>query len=294
MTGLPKKLEQKLEARRRNNNLRSLAVKPSLIDFSTNDYLGFSKNRELGQSALRILSEHNVPRNGATGSRLLTGNNDLYSRLEGLLCNFHNSKSALVFNSGYDANIGFFSSVPQRNDIVFYDEYVHASIRDGLKMGNARAYKFRHNDFEDLQSSIFQKEHLLAEGDTQVYLVTESVFSMDGDAPRLAELCEICERNKIRLVIDEAHAIGVLGEGGRGMIYDLGLEQKIFARIITFGKAFGCHGAAVLGADSLKTYLVNFARSLIYTTGLPPHSLASILAAYGILQSEFGNQQQQL
>ena len=291
MAGLPKKLEQKLEERIASNTLRNLPTKSALIDFSSNDYLGFSNCETLGRSALQMLSKKKIIQNGATGSRLLTGNSILYSEVEQLLCTYHNAGSALVFNSGYDANIGFFSSVPQRNDIVFYDEYVHASIRDGLKLGNAKAYKFKHNDLEDLLASIVQKRQQFSVGDTQLYLVTESVFSMDGDGPALDKLCEICSKNDIRLIVDEAHAVGVFGKGGRGKLHEIGLEQKAFARMITFGKALGCHGAAILGAAALKTYLVNFARSLIYTTALPPHSLASILAAYGFLLSEKGSQE---
>ena len=292
MRGLPKKLEQKLEGRIANNTLRNLPVKTANIDFSSNDYLGFSRSAELGRSALQILSNNEVAQNGATGSRLLTGNNILYTQIEALLCAYHNADSALLFNSGYDANIGFFSSVPQRNDIVFYDEYVHASIRDGLKLGNAKAYKFKHNNLEELHASIVQKAHQFSANDTQIYLVTESVFSMDGDTPDLEKLVDICDSYNIRLIVDEAHAVGLFGRGGRGILCELGLEQKVFARMITFGKGLGCHGAAILGDAALKTYLVNFARSLIYTTGLPPHSLASILAAYGILQSEKGSQEQ--
>jgi len=294
MVGLPKKLEQKLDKRIANNSLRNLPAETASIDFSSNDYLGFSKHKELGQNALQILSDKRVDLNGATGSRLLTGNSILYSELEQLLCNYYNAGSALVFNSGYDANIGFFSSVPQRNDIVFYDEFVHASIRDGLKLGNANAYRFEHNNLEDLLSVIRRIAHLFTGDDTHVYLVTEAVFSMDGDAPEMNRLCEICDQYNIRLIVDEAHTTGIFGKKENGNLYELVLEKNVFARIITFGKALGCHGAAILGSELLKSYLVNFARSLIYTTALPPHSLASIIAAYDLLQSEKGIQKQHL
>lgn len=293
MAGLPKKLKQKLEERRLSNNLRKLPLESDRIDFSSNDYLGFAESEVLGQSALQILSRKGITINGATGSRLLTGNNVLYTEVEQLLSTYHNAESALIFNSGYDANLGFFSSVPQRNDIVFFDEFVHASIRDGLKLGNANTYKFKHNNLEDLQSCIALHKNKLSEGDIQGYLVTEAVFSMDGDTPDLKKLIEICEQFNIHLIVDEAHAVGVFGDGGQGKLANLQLEQKVFARMITFGKALGVHGAAILSDEATKTYLVNYARSLVYTTALPPHSLASILAAYELLSSATGIQNRQ-
>lgn len=221
--------------------------------------------------------------NGATGSRLLSGNHPLYRALETELCEFHQSEAALVFNSGYDANIGFFSSVPQRGDVVFYDEYIHASIRDGIRMGHAKSCKFKHNDLEDLGGKC-RRERGRNRADTEIYVVTESVFSMDGDVPDLKAFVELCERHNCHLVVDEAHALGVFGKRGEGLVQALGLQDGVFARLLTFGKGLGCHGAAMVGSENLKSYLVNFARSLIYTTGLPPHSIASVLAAYGHLK----------
>ena len=197
-----------------------------------------------------------------------------------MLADFHNSESALLFNSGYDANIGFFSCIPQRGDIILYDEYIHASIRDGIKMSNAKAYKYRHNDLEALEKLMLRHSELVSESHQNIYIVTESVFSMDGDSPNLVELSNLSKKYNAYLVIDEAHAVGVFGERGVGLIQDLKLQNAIFARIITFGKALGCHGAAILGSEWLKEYLVNFSRSFIYTTALPPHSLATIHSAY--------------
>ncbi len=151
MDGFPKRLQEKLARREARKSLRHLPDGDGLIDFSSNDYLGFSRNREIFERASQLLAENPIPRNGATGSRLLSGNHALYSRLEEKLSEFHQTEAALVFNSGYDANIGFFGCVPQRGDIVFYDEYIHASIRDGIKMGHAKSYKFKHNDVEDLK-----------------------------------------------------------------------------------------------------------------------------------------------
>lgn len=299
MTRFPKKLQDKLALREVQSTLRHLPEPNDLVDFSSNDYLGFSRNGEIFERASQLLFEKNITQNGAAGSRLLSGNHPLYTELEEKLTEFHQTDSALVFNSGYDANIGFFGSVPQRGDIVLYDEHIHASIRDGIKMGNARSYKFKHNDLEDLKEKRRAVEHRsvivdpvkvapsisTANGirDTEVYVVTESVFSMDGDSPDLKAFVAFCRETKCLLVVDEAHAVGVFGKKGEGLVQELGLQNAVFARIVTFGKAIGCHGAAILGSITLKNYLVNFARSLIYTTGLPPHSLATILLSYAYL-----------
>lgn len=338
MVEFPKKLKDKLLVRTGDKTLRSLPGSTNLVDFSSNDYLGLSRNGEIFERASQMLSEKNIVQNGATGSRLLSGNHPLYCELEDQLAKFHQTESALVFNSGYDANIGFFGAVPQRGDIVFYDEYIHASIRDGIKMGNAKSYKFKHNNVEDLKekchaalgrsaltgtakvasnnlptsgaagaelrppSLLFDKAdeaevsapnavempalnaaEMPPPSAVEVYVVTESVFSMDGDSPDLKVFAEFCQENNYHLVVDEAHAIGVFGKRGEGLVQKLGLQHAIFARIVTFGKALGCHGAAILGSIILKNYLVNFARSLIYTTGLPPHSLATIFASYEYL-----------
>jgi 8-amino-7-oxononanoate synthase len=276
---LPKKLQQKLEERKANSSLRQLGVQTDLVDFSSNDYLGFSKSKAVFEKAYAFLKEQNSIQNGSTGSRLLSGNHALYNLVEKQICNFHNSEAALIFNSGYDANIGFFSSVPQRGDAILYDEYIHASIRDGISMSNAKAYKFKHNDLADLKQQILRQ----AQNDNSIYIVTESVFSMDGDSPDLATISQITKKHNAHLIVDEAHAVGVFGDNGVGLIQYLNLENDVFTRIITFGKAMGCHGAAILGSESLKNYLVNFSRSFIYTTALPPHSLATIHAAYNKL-----------
>ena len=282
MQVFPKKLQQKLSERVKNSSLRSLPKKENDIDFSSNDYLGFGKNADIYANTFQYLLGKNISQNGATGSRLITGNHQLYTELENYLAIFHQVESALVFNSGYDANIGFFSSVPQRADIVLYDEYIHASIRDGIQMGNAKSYKFKHNDLADLKAKC-QAELNRSPKDTNIYIVTESVFSMDGDAPDLRAFSDYCVQEGYYLVVDEAHAVGVFGRKGTGLVQELGLQEQIFARIITFGKALGCHGAAVLGSTALTGYLLNFARSFIYTTGLPPHTIATIFTAYTFL-----------
>ncbi|MCD8415265.1 pyridoxal phosphate-dependent aminotransferase family protein [Tenacibaculum dicentrarchi] len=273
----PKKLTQKLLHRIENNSLRTLGQKNTLIDFSSNDYLGFAKSEAIFNKTHQFLIDNSILQNGATGSRLLSGNHHLYNSIEKELSKFHNSEEALIFNSGYDANIGFFSAVPQRGDIILYDEFIHASIRDGIQLSNAQSFKFKHNNLEDLEKKISKHQ---SKNDTEIYVVTEAVFSMDGDMPDLKKLSEIIIQNNAYLIIDEAHAVGVFN---KGLVQELNIENAIFARIITFGKAMGCHGAVILTSKELKLYLINFSRSFIYTTGLSPHSLATIKFAYSEL-----------
>ncbi|OCK43816.1 8-amino-7-oxononanoate synthase [Tenacibaculum soleae] len=269
----PKKLTQKILARKKNQALRLLGKENNVIDFSSNDYLGFSKNEILFNKTHQFLIDNHLTINGASGSRLLSGNSQLYNTLEVDIATFHQTEKALIFNSGYDANIGFFSAVPQRGDIILYDEFIHASIRDGIKLSNAKAYKFKHNDLTHLKEILKRVQ----QKDAHIYVVTESVFSMDGDSPDLINLVAICKKNNAYLIVDEAHALGVFNFG---LIQELNLQTDVFARIVTFGKAFGCHGAAILGSKELQQYLINFARSFIYTTGLSPHALATIKCVY--------------
>jgi len=302
MKKFPNSLTQKLETRKQNNALRQLPSTTSNIDFASNDYLGFAKSETIFNQTHQFLIDNKYMENGATGSRLLSGNHPLYSITENHIAEFHQAESALVFNSGYDANVGFFSSVPQKGDFILYDELCHASIRDGIRLSSAKSYKFQHNDYEDLERLLIQCQTQLVE----IYIVTESVFSMDGDAPNLEAIANLAEKHEAYIVIDEAHALGVFGNHGEGLVQSLQLQDKIFARIVTFGKGLGCHGATVLGSDELKNYLVNFARSFIYTTGLSPHAIATIYVAYQALQQDqisleklrnninFFNQQKQL
>lgn len=279
MKNLPSSLLLRLQQRREANALRSLPEPNDKVDFSSNDYLGFARNSALYEKANQYLSAQNIKVNGATGSRLITGNHGLYLVVEKTISAFHNAESALIFNSGYDANVGLFSSVPQKGDVVLYDEYIHASIRDGIRLSHAQSFKFRHNNNAHLESLIGKYKT----PNNEVYIATESVFSMDGDSPDMAALLQLANTYSCRLIVDEAHALGVSGKNGQGLVT---ADDNVFARIVTFGKGLGCHGAAVLGSTELKEYLVNFARSFIYTTGLPPHSLAAILCAYHHLEGD--------
>ena len=281
----PENLKNKIETRNQNNSLRKLSSPNNLIDFASNDYIGFAKSDAIFNATHSYLVDNNIIQNGATGSRLLSGNHKVYQEAENYIAKFHQVESALIFNSGYDANIGFFGAVPQRNDIILYDELSHASIRDGIQLSNAKSYKFQHNDFEDLERLLL-KLSTDNQQPTTIYIVTESVFSMDGDCPNLEELVLLSNNYNCNLVVDEAHALGVLGVFGEGLVQMLEIQDSIFARIVTFGKGLGCHGAAIIGSNELKNYLVNFARSFIYTTGVSPHSVATILVAYQYLETE--------
>ena len=280
MERFPKILSNKLQQRIQSNSLRSLTESNYLVDFSSNDYLGLSQSENIFDETHQFILDRNYKKNGATGSRLLSGNHKLYQETEDFIAKFHQSEAALIFNSGYDANVGFFSAVPQKGDLILYDELCHASIRDGIQLSNAKAYKFNHNDFEDLEKLILRNPN------TNIYIATESVFSMDGDCPNLEELVQLSDKYHCYLVVDEAHALGVFGTEGEGFVQMVGLQDHVFARIMTFGKGLGCHGAAILGSVELRDYLMNFARSFIYTTVLSPHSVATILVAYQHLKQD--------
>ena len=249
--------EKRLAKRYEDGSNRSLSLFNESIDFYSNDYLGFSKFHT-SHTNTKIIG-------GSTGSRLLSGNSKAAVECEFLLADYFQSEAALVFNSGYDANIGLFSSIPQKGDTVIYDSLIHASVRDGIRLSYADSYSFRHNDIDDLKQKLKR-----AKG--TVFVAIESLYSMDGDVAPIESIYKICEENNALLIVDEAHAGGVLGEEGKG----LSLTLNVFARLITFGKAYGSHGAVVLTSNKVKDYLINFARSFIYTTALPVESYIRI------------------
>ena len=276
---LPLSLQKKLDARASAGSLRSLGkAVDGLVDFSSNDYLG------LGREAVAIRAPL-----GSGGSRLLTGNHEGFEPLERLLSRFHKSEDALVMNSGYAANLALLQAIPQRGDVVFYDSLSHASMRDGLQLSHARSVRFQHNDLQDLNACI-ERERQNCTG--RMYVLTESVFSMDGDSPDLAGLVALAQKMNVRILLDEAHAVGVVGALGAGLAAHLGLEDAIFARVVTFGKAIGGHGAAILGSSELKTYLINFARPFIYSTALPLAATQHVMNSYTRLQQEPGRVEQ--
>ena len=257
-------LDIKLDGRREQDALRRLRLPEGKIDFCSNDYLGVVTNGLIGANDLP---------HGSTGSRLLSGNNPLIEETEKAIADFHQAEAALLFNSGYDANLGVLSCVPQRGDTILYDQLSHASIRDGIRLSFAQSFSFHHNDVGDL-------ERRLREVKSRVFVVTESVFSMDGDVAPLERMLRLCGEYGAHLILDEAHATGVIGEKGEGLAQEVGVQGECFIRIHTFGKAVGCHGAVVLGSERLRQFLVNFCRPLIYSTALPPVSIGAVADAY--------------
>lgn len=264
-------MERRLAERRDQHAFRQLRLPDGKTDFCSNDYLGIATNRLI--EAAPGTGDYPAPRHGSGGSRLLAGNYRLVEETERLLADFHAAQAGLIFNSGYDANLGLLSSVLQRGDTVLYDQLSHASIRDGIRLSFARSYSFLHNDCADLE-----KKLQAAEG--TVFVVTESVFSMDGDMAPLSDMVRLCQQFGAHLIVDEAHATGVTGSRGEGLVQALGLASHCFARVHTFGKAVGCHGAIVLGSEKLRDYLINFSRAFIYTTAIPESSVLAIRTAY--------------
>ena len=252
-------MKSKLDERKSVVAFRLLKKRGEQIDFFSNDYLGIaSKDFSIQPEPL---NQHQ--RNGSTGSRLLAGHSEEAEMLEDWIREAFNADAALVFNSGFDANLGLLSTLPGRNDTVFYDSLVHASLREGIRLSPCNAYSFKHNDPEDLR-----KKSSLAKG--IVYVVVETVYSMDGDEPDLSAFITVCKEFGWHLVVDEAHGLGIRGDSGKGASFSFAGSADIFARVLTFGKAAGFHGAAVLGSQVLIDYLINFCRPFIYSTALPP------------------------
>lgn len=275
---IPFSLIKALEEREQKGLLRKLHHQFPAIDFCSNDYLGFSKLGFLYEKLKKShLSSHQY---GTGGSRLISGNSAFIEEAEKQIALFHHAESALIYNSGYDANLGLLSSVPQKGDLVLYDELIHASLYDGIRLGHATRYKFKHNKLSALKDLLQLHKHNFK----NIFIVVESVYSMDGDSAPLQEIVELIKPlEQVFLIVDEAHAIGVFGKQGRGLCNSLNIEKHCFARIYTYGKAMGAHGAVVVGDELLRNYLINFSRSFIYTTALPNHSIDAILNAYQLL-----------
>lgn len=272
-------LTASLQKREERNVLRKLTPDSRLVDFCSNDYLGFAQSNQLKNNINAEYSLLARQTNGATGSRLLAGNSNYAEELEKQISTFHNSEAGLIFNSGYDANVGLFSALGRKGDTIIYDELIHASVHDGIKLSSATAVVFKHNDIASLEA-------VLKKGTGTVYVAVETVYSMDGDVAPLKEISALCKENNANLIVDEAHATGVTANGGKGKVQELNLEKDIFARVHTFSKALGCHGAIVLGSNLLRDFLINFSRSFVFTTALPIKSLLAINQAYLLLQED--------
>lgn len=269
-------LKDKLDERINEGKLRQLRTGLSGVDFVSNDYLGLARNERLAASIEERYSAIDFLGNGGTGSRLLSGNHPLYTELEAYLKTLFQSEAVLVFNSGYAANQGLVSAVAHKGDTVLYDQLSHVCLKEGAWLSRATTHAFEHNDPEALE------RHLkLVKG--RCFVVTETLFSMDGDFAPIGELLEVCERYGAHLIVDEAHSTGVYGRNGNGWLLEQGFADRIFARVYTFGKAMGLHGACVAGSQILIDYLINFGRTFIYTTSLPPHSILAVQVAFEFL-----------
>lgn len=270
-------LTNRLRQRQQAGLLRQLRPGGDLIDFCSNDYLGLARSPNLYKAIQKAENELSTPQNGATGSRLLAGHTTLADVVEIQLAAFYQTENALVFNAGYDANIGLLSALPQRGDVLLTDELIHASMIDGARLGYAQRHRFRHNDLGHLNTLL---QDAYDRETPNIFVAVESVYSMDGNMAPLPELVKLCADYQAHLIVDEAHATGVYGPNGEGRVVELDLQEQVLARVHTFGKGVGVHGAVVVGPTVLRDYLINTARSFIYTTALPPHSLLAIRCAH--------------
>ena len=277
----------RLHEREQEGARRGLKPNTGLIDFCSNDYLGLAASG-LMEEALREKVAR-APLAGATGSRLLTGEHEFISRLERRIAAFHLAESALLFSSGYAANSGLLSTICRRGDVLLYDKLIHASMREGVQLSRARSFSFRHNDLEDLTECADKLSRMRTKGelsaDAQVVVAVESVYSMDGDSAPLQEIAALCKRENWALVVDEAHAVGVLGKHGAGLVPDLDLEDEVFARVVTYGKAFGASGGAIIGSKTLRDWLINYCKAFIYSTALSGVQAALIGTAYDLVEA---------
>ncbi|AWL09993.1 8-amino-7-oxononanoate synthase [Aquirufa nivalisilvae] len=284
MSKIQQYLVDQLEIRRKDGLLRSLQHVDHFIDFCSNDYLGLAKNQELNQLITKDfenwLAQNNgqIPINGATGSRLISGNNSLVENFEIACAQIHHAEAALLFGSGFEANLGLLSSISQADHIVFCDQLLHASIIDGIRLGKGKKVIFKHNDWEALSTELAKYPHQTK------WVVVESIYSMDGDQAPLQKYIELKQLYDFELIVDEAHSGGVHGFKGAGLVQELGLVEQVFARVITFGKAWGNAGAVVLGSQALRQYLINFARSFIYSTGPTPAHICALLTTLHFIQ----------
>ncbi|KAF8501250.1 pyridoxal phosphate-dependent transferase [Gautieria morchelliformis] len=298
MGELEGKLKKALKSREERTILRRLPTGTgSLIDFCSNDYLSLASNSHLRTRFLNELSKHEKIL-GSGGSRLLT---DIpgHEALETRLASFFNAPAALLFNSGFDANAGFFAAVPQAGDVILYDEYIHASVHDGMRSSRARdsAWSFKHNSLaslEHLLGAVIEDRASVRVGENSVFVAVESLYSMDGDFAPLREIVSLLDRvlpyRNHHLVVDEAHTTGLYGENGRGIVSMLGLETRVTARLHTFGKALAGSGAVILTSPLIRDYLVNYARPFIYTTALNHASVIGIGCSFDMLEEDVGNQ----
>ncbi|MCM8796480.1 MAG: 8-amino-7-oxononanoate synthase [Candidatus Omnitrophica bacterium] len=260
-------------------NSRVIIDNKEYFDFSSNDYLGLSGHPEIIESAKIALDAFG---SGSGASRLMSGSFSLHHKLEEATADFKQKESALVFNSGYQANIGIISALFGKGDCVFSDRLNHASIIDGIILSGARMFRFRHNDIGHLKE-LLRKERKIFKNSL---IITESVFSMEGDTAPLKEIVALKERYDCQIMLDEAHATGIYGENGSGLAEEDGVLDKVDLIMGTFSKALGGFGAYLASSKKITDYLINACRSFIYSTALPPAVIASNLKAIELVKKE--------
>ncbi len=280
----------KIEELREHGNLRILRneIPEDIVNLSSNDYLGLQQNKELYEEFLDEISI-SYYRFTAASSRLLSGNSPEYGTLESQLQTMYGRQAALVFNSGYHANCGILPALAGPNDLIVADKLVHASIIDGMRLGQAQYERFRHLDYEHLEKILSENKNKF---DT-IFIVSESIFSMDGDRANIPLLIDLKKKYNALLYVDEAHAVGVYGDTGLGLCEEYNVIHDCDFIVGTFGKALASVGAFVICDEIFKTYLINHARTLIYTTALPPINLAWSQFILSQLHT-FGSQRQRL
>jgi len=275
------KLRHALQQRAGEGNLRSLSVYDKGVDFYSNDYLGLANSSQLRHRINQLREQQEPLPQGSTGSRLVSGNSNLTEELERQLAGFHGAEAGLLFSSGYAANSGLLASVAGIGDCLIMDELIHASSVDGARLSKAGKIIFRHNDCDNLRAKLIEARESSPGG--SIFVAVESVYSMDGDFAPLPDLVQICSEFDAGLIVDEAHSNGFTGRHCAGSVTELGLADQVFARIHTFGKGLGLHGAVVMGTATLREYLVNFCRPFIFSTALSADAVLSIKAAYELL-----------
>jgi 8-amino-7-oxononanoate synthase len=276
---LRRELEEGLRELETRNRRRSLAEIAG-VNLCSNDYLGLAEDAQLKAAVLEAVRE--AARVGGTGSRLLSGHEAVWDALETEFAEFAGTESTLYFGSGYAANIGLLTSLVGRDDVVFSDELNHASLIDGIRLSGARKVIYPHRDLNALERGL--REHDGANG--RKFVVTETVFSMDGDVVLLRELVALCERFGAAVIVDEAHATGVHGPSGRGLCVEAGVARGrgLIAAVHTCGKALASAGAFVCGSAVLREHLINHARTFIFSTAMPPYMAGQIRAALRLAQ----------
>ncbi len=266
---------QKMDQLKKNDLYRELRFSRG-VDFCSNDYLSLSESEDLKSQFLEKIKSYPM---GSTGSRLLRGHSSTFSNLEKELAQFSGQEQALYFSSGYQANLGLFSCLLKQDAVVFSDEFIHASIIDGIRLSGCEKYIWSHNDLAELELLLKQK----CQPEKLNIVVVESIYSMQGDFAPLKKLCELCKNYGAHLVVDEAHATGLYGKKGAGCVEFFGLEEEVFATIHTAGKAMGVSGAWVAGSHGLRELMINESRPFIYSTAPSFYQLAAVEVSLELL-----------